>query len=182
MKRTAALLVLLALGLVMSPGLAPAQDTAEEKFRSIETAESVTIQDAKGVVTEATGFSKLYATPYLSAYRGASTIQIPFDRIQTLVTSPVKDNRMPVEVVLLSGRRMNVLVDRPEYESMYGGSAEFGYFRIRLQDIRTLTFRRTKQGGEGQGQRCPKGHIYYNDAWHYCPYDGEKLAAISPEK
>ncbi|MHC4861270.1 MAG: hypothetical protein ACYTDY_14400, partial [Planctomycetota bacterium] len=159
-----------------------AQETAEEKYRSIEESETVTIQDAKGVVTEATGFGKLFSVPHLNAYHGASEIQIPFERVETIVTSPPKDNRMPVEVVLRSGRRMKVLLDRPEYETMYGGAADFGYFRIRLQDIRSLTFRRAKKGGEGQGQRCPKGHIYYNDAWHYCPYDGEKLTTIRPEK
>jgi len=177
-------IALLALGLLALPfvvGVAPAQDTAEEKYRSVEAAETVTIQDFKGVVTEATGFGKLFSAPYLNAYHGASEIQIPFERISTLVMGTIKDNRLAVEVVLRSGRRMNVLVDRPEYESVYGGTADFGYFRIRLQDIRTLSIRRLAEDGRGTGQRCPKGHIFYNDAWRYCPYCGDELAPIEPD-
>ena len=181
MKLFATLVCLGLCALALSVGIAPAQETAEEKYRSLEAAETVTIQDFKGVVTEATGFGKLFAAPYLTAYRGASEIQLPFERIKNLVTGEIKDNRLPVEVVLHSGRRMNVVIDRPEYETLYGGTADFGYFRIRLQDIRTLSFRRLTEKGKGTGQRCPTGHIFYNDAWRYCPYCGDRLTPIEPE-
>jgi hypothetical protein len=45
-----------------------------------------------------------------------------------------------------------------------------------------MEFRRFEKSGRGLGQRCPRGHIWYNDAWHFCPYDGEKLTPIVPEK
>ena len=35
--------------------------------------------------------------------------------------------------------------------------------------------------GKGTGQRCPTGHIFYNDAWRYCPYCGDRLTPIEPE-
>jgi len=159
--------------LVVSPG--SAQDS---QYSGIETAESVTIVDTKGVTTEASGFGKLFGPPYLSGFRGNSTVEIPFDRIRTLTAGEVVDNRMTVKLNLLTGRELEILLDRPEFDTSYAGTAEFGYFRIRLSDIKSLKFNRVRPERSGLGQRCPDGHIWFNDTWRFCPYDGTKLAAI----
>ena len=181
MKRLPALLALIVLtSLLVSPGAA--QESAGKRFSGIEHAETVTLQDSKGVVTVATGFGKLFGMPYLNCYRGDSSIQIPFDRIKSFATGGIEDGRLELDLLLTSQRRMKVLVDRPEYETLYAGTADFGYFRIRLQDIASLTFRREAEKGDTVAQKCAKGHLYYNDSWSYCPYDGAKLSVIQPDK
>lgn len=182
MKRLPALLILIVLTcLLVSPGVAQ-DDSARTRYAGIEHAETVTLQDSKGVVTVATGFGKLFGMPYLNCYRGDSSVQVPFERIKSFTTGVIVDNRLEIDLLLTSQRRMKVLVDRPEYETLYAGTADFGYFKIRLQDIRSLTFRREAERGDAIAQKCGKGHLYYNDSWSFCPYDGTKLVVIRTEK
>ena len=180
MKRASIVLIVLITAVLAAPG--DAQESARVKYGGIDKSESVTIMDAKGVKTDASGFGKLFGPQHLNAHRGASQVQIPFERIRKMVTGRLEDNRLEVKLSLFSGREMEVLVDRPEYETQYAGSADFGYFRLRLQDIHQVEFHRTVKSGRGTGQKCSRGHIFYNDSWHFCPYDGEELKPIDPEK
>jgi hypothetical protein len=147
---------------------------------SEEFVETVKVEDSKGVVTFATGFGKAFGNDYLSAYRGDSNVEIPFDRISTMRTGRVIDSRMDVAVVLTGGRGLEVQLDRPEFESVYGGLTEFGNFRIRLAEVRSLEFRRLEKYDEKHGQRCGGGHIWYKETWRYCPFDGKALAPLKP--
>lgn len=174
MKSGSLIAVALLVTLVVSPGTAQ-----ESRYAGIESAETVTIVDAKGVVTEASGFGKLFGPPYLSGFRGESTVEIPFDRMRTLTAGEVIDNRLSVTLGLVSGGDLEVLLDRPEFETSYAGTADFGYFRIRLRDIKSLTFMRMHRDLPGAGQRCSKGHIWFNDTWRFCPYDGTRLEVIA---
>ncbi len=140
--------------------------------------ETVMVEDTQGVVTYATEFSKAFGGDYLSAYRGDSRVEIPFERIATIRTGRVVDSRMVVALVLTSGRGLEVQVDRPEFEAVYGGLTEYGNFRIRLEKIRLLDFRRLEKYDEELGQRCEAGHIWYKKTWRYCPYDGKALAPL----
>jgi hypothetical protein len=178
-KRAFVLSIVLVTLLIVSPG--DAQESAKRRYASVETAETATIVDSKGVIIHAEGFGKLFGARYLTAYLGDSEVEVPFDRIDGFVAGKITDHRLEMEILLTSGRRLHVLLDRPEYETLYGGTADFGYFRLRLQDIRSLTWNRTPKQGEGLGQRCSRGHMFYNDSWHYCPYDGLKLTPIKLE-
>jgi hypothetical protein len=180
MKRVSIPLVVLILALTMAPGVA--QEDSKEEYKSVEAADIVTIKDKKGVETTATGFGKLFGPDYLNAIRGDSTVQIPFTRIKKLETGKTVDHRMSVTLHLVSGRKLEVLVDRPEYSIIYGGTADFGYFRLHLQDVREIVWTRVKRREAALGQKCVKGHIFYNDTWHYCPYDGEKLKPIKTDE
>ncbi|MEN8151286.1 MAG: hypothetical protein ABFS86_15830 [Planctomycetota bacterium] len=178
MKKSTVLLALLALAVIVSPGAAQ-EETAKKTYGAVESAEIVRIKDVKGVVTIATGFGKLFGPDALNAIRGESTVQIPFERIQRLETGKIVDHRMPVLLKLMNGQSMEVIVDGHEYQGKYAGTADFGYFRLRFQDIREITWTRVKRRAAALGQKCSKGHIFYNDTWHYCPYDGEKLKPIA---
>ena len=139
---------------------------------------TVTVEDTQGVVTHATDFSKAFGADYMSGYRGDSRVEIPFERIVTLRTGRVVDSRMDVALVLTSGRGIEIQVDRPEFETVYGGLTEYGNFRIRLEKIRSLEFHRLENYEAELGQRCSAGHIWYKKAWRYCPYDGKALAPL----
>ena len=140
--------------------------------------EKVRVEDSKGVVTFATGFGKAFGASFLSAYRGDSKVEIPFERIDVLRTGRIVDSRMDVGLILTTGRGLEVQLDRPEFESVYGGLTEFGNFRIRLAEVKSIEFNRSEKHDEALGQRCPGGHIWYNDSWRFCPYDGKALAAV----
>jgi len=176
MKRTSVMLALLVLAVVVSPGVA--QEDAKTKYAAAESGEIVRVKDNKGVITIATGFGKLFGPDSLNAIRGEATVQIPFERILSLETGKIVDHLLPVHLLLTSGKRLDVIVDGAEYQTKYAGSADFGYFRLRLQDIKEITWTRVKRRNAALGQKCSKGHIFYNDTWHFCPYDGEKLKPI----
>lgn len=159
-----------------------AQESAAKRYGAAGQADSVHVVDVQGVETVATEFGKLFSLQVLNGFRGASEVQIPFDRIAVLETGEIVDNRMPVTVLLTNGTRMKVVLSSSEYEATWGGNAEFGHFRIRLQDIRRLVFDRPEPSGQGLGQRCPKGHVYYNDTWKFCPYDGLALEPMGGGK
>jgi len=143
-----------------------------------EFAETVKVEDSKGVVTYATDFSKAFGAGFLSAYRGDSRVEIPFERVATLRTGRIVDSRMDVALVLTSGRGLEVQLDRPEFESVYGGLTEFGNFRIRLAEVKSIEFSRKEKHDESLGQRCPGGHIWYKKMWRFCPYDGKALTPV----
>lgn len=152
-----------------------AGERAADRYAAVDEAEIVHLVDVQGVPTDATEFGRLFSLQVLNGFRGASEVQIPFDRIASLETGEIVDNRMPVTVALTNGTRMQIVLSSSEYEATWGGNAEFGHFRIRFRDIRKLVFERSEPSGEGLGQRCPGGHVYYNDAWKFCPYDGLAL-------
>ena len=83
-----------------------------------DVVETVKVEDTQGVVTYATDFSKAFGADYLSAYRGDSKVEIPFELISTIRTGRVVDSRMDVALVLTSGRGMEIQVDRPEFEAV----------------------------------------------------------------
>ena len=85
---------------------------------------------------------------------------------------------MDVSLILTSGRGMEIQVDRPEFETVYGGLTEYGNFRIRLEKIRLLEFNRLEKYDEEHGQHCEAGHIWYKKTWRYCPYDGKALTPV----
>jgi len=180
MKRTSTLIAVLALSFALSPG--NAQEDAKTEYKVAEAGEVVTIRDIKGVEMVATGFGKLFGPDYLVANRGEARVQIPFDRILSLEMGKIEDHRMPVTVTLTSGRKLEVVVDGTEFQLLYAGTADFGYFRMRFQDIREVTWTRVERRKAALGQRCSKGHIFYNDSWHFCPYDGEKLKPIRADE
>jgi hypothetical protein len=180
MTRLIILSTLLAITLSVSPG--SAQESAAVRYRSMEQAETVEFVDTDGVHTIATGFGKLFGMSYLTARRGQTQVEIPFARMSRLRMGTIVDHRLPVEIELRSGRTLSVTVDRSEFQTLYGGTAEFGYFRIRFEQIKELIFDRAEISGDGEGQRCSHGHIYYNDTWKYCPYDGERLTPIQATK
>jgi len=162
-------------------GFGFAGESASDRYAGVEEGERVRIVDSQGVETEATGFGKLFALPAITAFRGDSEIHVPYSLIRLLRTGEVADNRLPVHLTLVSGREMDVVLDRTEYEAIYGGRAEFGYFRIPLEDIRTLEFVRVARRGAGLGQRCESGHLWYNDTWRFCPFDGKELTPLPGE-
>jgi len=180
MKKTTVWLALFVTAIAISPGVA--QETAKDRYASAEKGEIVTVKDLKGVVTVATGFGKLFGADSLNAIRGESTVQIPFERMTSLQTDKIVDHRMPVHIVLTNGKRLDVVVDGAEYQLKYAGRADFGFFRLRFQDIREITWTRVKRRDAALGQKCAKGHIFYNDTWHYCPFDGEKLKPIRTDE
>jgi len=180
MKKTSVWLALLTLAIVIAPGMA--QETAKDHYASAENGEIVTVTDVKGVVTVATGFGKLFGADSLNATRGESVVQVPFERIESLTTDKIVDHRMPVRLVLTNGKRLEVIVAASEYDLKYAGRADFGYFRLRFQDIREITWTRVQRRNAALGQKCSKGHIFYNDTWQFCPFDGEKLKPIRADE
>ena len=168
MKRTVGIAVLLAL--LLGPGAA-GQD--EE-----DLLETVKVEDSQGVVTYATDFSKAFSGGYLSGFRGDSRVEIPFERVSVLRTGRIADSRMDVDLVLTTGRKLVIQLDRPEFESVYGGLTEFGNFRIRLQEVKSIEFHRLENFDESLGQQCSAGHIWYKETWQFCPYDGKALTPV----
>lgn len=167
--------------LILGLGLAVAPLGAQEGIRSFGRAaetERVVFRDSKGVETLAVDFRKVFGLPVLNAFRGDSEVEIPFERIKALTTGPVVEHRMEVRLILVNGREMSVKLAPPEFETIYAGQAEWGSFRIRLEDIAGLEFFRPEYSGERPGLRCANGHVYFEEDWKYCPYDGHRLMPV----
>ncbi len=163
-------------GIVFFLGLMVAAGAAGQSGE--DETETVRVEDSKGVVTYATDFSKAFGGGSLSAYRGDSKVEVPFERIAVLRTGRIVDSRMDVGLVLTTGRGLQVQLDRPEFESVYGGLTEFGNFRIRLAEVKSIEFSRRQKYDQSLGQRCPSAHIWYKETWRFCPYDGKALVPV----
>lgn len=158
-----------------------AQETGEDRLQVVQQAERVRFTDRQGVTIEAAGFGKLFAMAALDAFYGDSQVQIPFERIASMTNGEIRDSRMTSTIRFTSGKTMTVQLDATEYGTVYGGEADFGYFRIRLQDVRQLEFLRPERAEEAVARRCRDGHLFYNELFRFCPYDGAPLAARSAE-
>jgi hypothetical protein len=168
-------LPVLLVGLVF--GLAPAHSEPADGLRSFDAGVTAIVTDRQGVRTELTGFGRLFGPDFLLAHHGDALVQIPFRKVRTFKMGTIVDRLAPIEMTLTGGKRLQLVVDQPEYQQFFAGNATFGYYKIRLGDIATCEIHELDRE-PGLGRRCEHGHLFYNDAWRFCPYDGKALRPI----
>jgi len=175
-------LPILLVGLVL--GLAPAYSGPADGLRAFDAEVTAVVVDRQGVRTQLTAFGRLFGPDFLLAHHGDALVQIPFNKVRSFRVGTIVDRLAPIEMTLTDGSRMQLVVDQPEYQTIFAGNATFGYYKIALGKIATCEFQEPVRE-PGLGRRCPQGHLFYNDAWRFCPYDGKSLRPIiesEPEK
>ena len=169
-------LPLLLLGLVV--GLTPAgAGPASERLRALDAEITAVVIDKQGVRTELTGFGPLFGPHFLSAYLGDAQVQIPYSKIRSFRVGELVDQFAPVDILMNDGSTVRVRLEAVDVSTMLAGNASFGYFKIKIGKIASCTMQAPERG-DGLGRRCPTGHLFYNNAWRFCPYDGKPLRPI----
>ena len=130
-------LVMVNFGVVFSMSDCPDDDIVVPKENY-----EVEITDIDGVVTKGANIT-FECNTFITAKRGATTIFIPFDRIQEIT---MLDNNQVITKELAEVSMTVVLVDGSSYESKGAshqeltGLAGFGKFRIRLDHVKKIKF------------------------------------------
>jgi hypothetical protein len=148
-----------------------------DRVRAHDREASAVVIDQKGVRTELTSFGRQFGPDFLVAYHGEAQVQIPFDKIRSFRVGPPRDRWAAVDILLVDGKRLMLQIEPEEYNSIFAGSASFGYYRISFGKIASCEFNWPTRD-DGLGRQCPHGHLFYNSAWRFCPYDGKPLRPI----
>jgi len=172
-------MILVTLGVFLAPTPVVPQDRGVPSVRAF--AMDAVVTDRQGVRTELTSFGRMFGSGSLAAHHGDADIQIPFDRIRSFRVGEMKDSRAPVTVQLVDGTIMEVEIDSQEYTTAFTGKASFGSYRIMLGKISTCTLRKPKpeEPRARTARICPDGHIWEQDDYRFCPYDGKPLKVVT---
>ena len=96
---------------------------------------SATIVDSQGVTTKVTQIT-FDGKTYLTGQRGNTTVTIPFDKISSVQTGKLaEDKKVSAFITLKAGGTLNITVEGnlPCY-----GSADFGNVQVEFKDIKKV--------------------------------------------
>jgi hypothetical protein len=145
MRRTA-LFVVLALAAVAF--LAPRAGAGIEEIDYATYDARVT--DSKGISTDLVDFGYATSVNILMAYRGDAEVEIPWRRIRRISIGAYVDveRRAPCTVTLKNGKSFDLTIDNVEETRLLKGKAEFGEYRIRMAQVRTIDLVRLSHSEE----------------------------------
>jgi len=110
-----------------------------EKAPRVEKNFAVTIIDKTGGKIDGDNFSWEGRIQF-AGYLNLAQVTIPFERIKTLAVGEVRERKVRVTVTLVDGSQTGFDVDA---KSRCFGEASFGIFMLEMDDINTITFKRS---------------------------------------
>jgi hypothetical protein len=94
------------------------------------------LKDIDGITTSLNQFS-MNGNTYLDALRGHGQLTIPFQQIDTISFSEVREEELKVDVKLKSG---NILTLAILSDAKFYGSTGYGTFQIKAKDVFSIDF------------------------------------------
>lgn len=94
------------------------------------------LKDLDGITTNLNQFS-MNGKTFLDALRGHGQLTIPFQQIDTITFSEVREKELKVDVKLKSG---NVLTLAILSDARFYGSTGYGSFQIKAKDVYSIDF------------------------------------------
>lgn len=94
------------------------------------------LKDRDGITTSLNQFS-MNGNTFLETLRGQGQLTIPFQHIDTVTFSEVRDEELKVDVKLKSGNVMTLAIV-PDAD--FYGSTGYGAFQIKAKDVHSIDF------------------------------------------
>ena len=94
------------------------------------------IKDRDGISTSLNQFS-MNGKTFLDAFRGQGQLTIPFQHIDTVTFTEVRDEKLKVDVKLKSGDVMTLAIAS---DAEFYGSTGYGAFQIKAKDVYSIDF------------------------------------------
>lgn len=94
------------------------------------------IKDRDGISTSLNQFS-MNGKTFLDALRGQGRLTIPFQHIDTITFTEVREDELKVDVKLKSGNVMTLAILA---DAQFYGSTGFGAFEIKAKDVYAIDF------------------------------------------
>lgn len=94
------------------------------------------IKDRDGITTNLNQFS-MNGKTFLDALRGQGQLTIPFQHIDTITFTEVREEELKVDVKLKSGNVMTLAI-LPD--AQFYGSTGYGAFQIKAKDVYSIDF------------------------------------------
>jgi hypothetical protein len=110
-----------------------------EKAPRVEKNFAVTIIDKTGGKIEGEQFSWEGRIQF-AGFMSLAQVTIPFDRIKTLTVGEIRERKVRIKVTLVDGSETSLDVDAKSH--CYGESS-FGNFMFEMDEINTITFKRS---------------------------------------
>ena len=94
------------------------------------------IKDRDGISTSLNQFS-MNGKTFLDAFRGQGQLTIPFQHIDTVTFTEVRDEKLKVDLKLKSGDVMTLAIAS---DAEFYGSTGYGAFQIKAKDVYSIDF------------------------------------------
>jgi len=94
------------------------------------------LKDRDGISTSLNQFS-MNGNTFLDTLRGQGQLTIPFQQIDTVTFSEVRDEELKVDVKLKSGNVMTLAIVS---DAEFYGSTGYGAFQIKAKDVYSIDF------------------------------------------
>jgi len=94
------------------------------------------IKDRDGITTNLNQFS-MNGKTFLDALRGHGQLTIPFQHIDTITFTEVREEELKVDVKLKSGNVMTLAILS---DAQFYGSTGYGAFQIKAKDVYSIDF------------------------------------------
>lgn len=95
------------------------------------------LKDRDGISTNLNQFS-MNGKTFLDALRGHGQLTIPFQHIDTITFTEVREEELKVDVKLKSGNVMTLAILS---DAQFYGSTGYGAFQIKAKDVYSIDFR-----------------------------------------
>ena len=135
MKRGLTFLLLLAVALLCM-GMGGLGGHPEGTVPETDIRIQADIMDRDGISTNLNQFS-MDGETFLEALRGQGKLTIPFQQIDTVTFTEIRDEELKVDVKLKSGNVMTLAI-LPD--AQFYGSTGFGAFQIEARDVYSIDF------------------------------------------
>jgi hypothetical protein len=110
-----------------------------ERAPRVEKNFDVTIIDMTGKKIDGEKFS-WEGRIHFAGYMGMAQVTMPFERIKVITVGELRDRKVKVTATLIDGNETSFDVDA---KSRCFGEASFGSFMLEMDEIKTITFRRS---------------------------------------
>ena len=134
--RGALTVVLVLLAVTMLMGMGNLGGTPEGTVPKTEENIKAQIVDRSGVSTELSGFS-MSGKVFLEGRRGDGQMSVFFRDMKEISFGPVSGNDAPAELLLKSGNRLQLKVNK---SAVFYGDSGYGAFRISAGDVNRIVF------------------------------------------